>query len=81
MKDIHVEYAERGNEYSILFIGSLFCEYIHLEYARIHVIYRVGQAEYGIHGLHMIVVAPQGHMNIYSTCRANDTAGDRAFLL
>jgi len=35
---------------------SLFCEYIHLEYARIHVIYRGNQAEYGIHTL---VVAPQ----------------------
>jgi len=38
----------RGNEYKILFTFSLFCEYIHLEYVRIHVIYRVTQAEYVI---------------------------------
>jgi len=37
---LHVEYAERGNEYGILFIFSLFYEYIHLQYVRIHVIYR-----------------------------------------
>ena len=38
---IHVEYAERGNYNGILFIFSLLCEYIQLEYVRIHVIYRV----------------------------------------
>ena len=46
---LDVEYAERGKEYEygILFIFSLFCEYMHLEleYARIHVIFRVNQAE------------------------------------
>jgi len=36
-----VEYAERGKEYGILFTFSLFCEYVHLEYVRIHVVYRV----------------------------------------
>jgi len=64
---LHVEYAERGNECGILFIFSLFCEYIHLEYVRIHGIYSVDQAEYVIR---ILVVAPQEYMNIYSTYRA-----------
>jgi len=64
---LHVEYAERGLEYGILFIFSLLCEYIHLEYVRIHGIYRVKQAE---HVIHILVVAPQEYMNIYSTRRA-----------
>jgi len=42
---LHVEYAERGNEYSILFIFGLFCEY----YVRVHVIHRVNQVECVIH--------------------------------
>ena len=46
---LRVEYVERGKEYGILFIMSLFCDYIQLEYVRIHVIYRVHQAEYVIH--------------------------------
>jgi len=33
---LHVEYAERGEEYGILFIFCLFCEYIPLEYVGIH---------------------------------------------
>jgi len=37
-----------------------------LYYARIHVIYRVNQAEYAIH---LLVVAPQEYVNIYSTRR------------
>jgi len=45
---------------------ACFCEYIQLEYVRIHVIYGVNQAEYGIHSL---VVAPQKYVNIYSTRR------------
>jgi len=53
-----VEYAERGNEYNILFICSLFCEYIHihLECVRIHIILQglIG----GIH-FHIRVAAPQ----------------------
>jgi len=44
----------------------LFCEYIHLEYVRIHVINRVNQMEYVIH---ILVVAPQEYVNIYSTRR------------
>jgi len=41
----------RGSFYNplgILFIFSLFCEYVYLEYVCIHVIYRINQAEYGI---------------------------------
>ena len=43
---LHVEYADRGKSYGILFMFSLFCEHIHLEYVRIHAIYRVNPAEY-----------------------------------
>jgi len=53
--------AERGKEYGILFIFSLFCEYLHLEYVRIHVIYRVNQVEYVTHAL---VVTPHKNVNI-----------------
>ena len=35
---VHVECAERGKKYGILFIFSLFCESIHLEYVRIHAV-------------------------------------------
>jgi len=63
---LHVEYVKRGLEYGILFIFSLFCEYIHHEYAHIHVIQRGNQAEYVIH---IRVVAPQEYVNIYSTRR------------
>ena len=66
-ESLHVESAERGTEYGILFIFRLFCEYMHLGYVRIHVIYRVSQAEYGIH---ILAVAPQEYMNICSTRRA-----------
>ena len=45
---LHVKYVERRTKYSILFIFSLFCEYINLEYLRIHVICRVNLAEYAI---------------------------------
>ena len=63
---LHVEYAERGKDYGILFIFSLSCEYIQFEHVRIHVIYRGNQAEYGIH---ILVVAPQEYVNTYSTRR------------
>jgi len=73
-----VEYAERGKEYGVLFIvslfcvkrstgdtqthtDSLFCEYIYLECVRIHVIYRVNQAECVIY---ILVVGPQEFVNI-----------------
>ena len=61
---LYVEYVERGNKYGILFIFSLFCKDTHHAYVRIHVIYRVDQTEYGIH---ILVVAPQEYVNIY-TC-------------
>ena len=64
---LHVEYAERGNEYGILFLFILFCEYIYLECERIRVIYRVNQAEYGIH----MLIAPKEYMNVYSTRRVD----------
>jgi len=63
---LHVEYAERGREYGILFIISLFREWTHLEYVRIPVTYRVNQAEYGIS---ILVVVPQEYVNTYSTRR------------
>ena len=61
-----MEYAERGNEYGILFIFCLLCEYMHLTCVRFHVIYRVNQAEYVIH---ILVVAPREYVNIHSTRR------------
>jgi len=39
---------------------------MHLDYVRIHAIYRVHQAEYVIH---ILVVAPEKYVNIYSTPR------------
>jgi len=63
---LHVEYAKQGKEYGILFICSLFCEYSHLEYERIQVIYRVNQAAYVIR---ILVIAPQEYVNIDSTRR------------
>jgi len=53
---LDVEYAERKRKYGILFIFSLFREYIYLEYVRVPIIYRDSQAEYGIH----ILVATAG---------------------
>jgi len=35
---LHAEYAERITQYGILFIFSLFCEHVNLEYVRIHVL-------------------------------------------
>jgi len=52
---LHVEYAGGRIAYSISSIFSLFHEYTYLKYVRIHVIYRVNQAEYGIR---IRVVAP-----------------------
>jgi len=63
---LHVETAKRGQDYGILFIFSLFCEYINLDYVRVPVVYRANQAEYGIH---ILVVAPQEYVNVYSTRR------------
>jgi len=60
------------NEYGILFIFSMFCDYTRLEYVRVHVIYRVGQGGYVIH---ILVVAPQEYVNSYSTRRLLILAG------
>ena len=49
---------------------SLFCEYSHLVYVRMHVMYRVNRAEYV---MHMLVVAPQEYVNLYSTRRHTST--------
>jgi len=72
---LHVEYAERGHEYGILCIFNLFCECIHFEYVRIHVIYGSNLAEYVIH---ILVVARQeyvkqstGHTHTGHTDREN----------
>jgi len=72
LSGIHVEYAERGKEYGILFMLSLFCEYGNLEYVHFHVIYRVNQAEYCIR---IRVAASQEYVNIYSTCRLSGSVG------
>ena len=53
---------------------SLLCEYIPLEHMRVPVIFRVNQAEYVIHSN---VVAPQEHVQIYSTLKAVREAGTR----
>ena len=47
-RGLRVEYATRRSIYGIAFIVSLFCEYVNLEYVRMHVTYRVCQAEYGV---------------------------------
>ena len=73
--ELHVEYAERIRRYGILFIFSLLCEYINLEYVWVPVIYRVDQAEY----VHNIVAASQEYVNTYSTRRPVElpTRGER----
>ena len=72
---LHVEYAERGNEYGILFIFSLYCENRHLEYVRIHVIYRVTQAGYIIR---IRMAASPEYVDTYSTGRVNPGSRDGA---
>jgi len=62
---LHVEYAERGKEYGTLFISSLFCEYLDLEYVRIHVIYKVEQVEYVIRAL--VVAPPEQNEYLFNT--------------
>jgi len=73
---LNVEYAERGKENTVFYsyICRLFCEHIQLEYVRIHAIYRVDQAEYGIHRR---VVAPLEYVNLYST-RSRHTSDRRS---
>jgi len=53
-------------KYGILFISSLFYEYINLEYVRVPVLYRVNLAEYVIR---ILVAAYQEYVNTYSTRR------------
>jgi len=72
---LHVEYAERRRKYGILFLFSLCCEYSNLEYAHIHVIYRVNQTECVIR---IRVAASQEYVNTYSTCRVAPTKRVRA---
>jgi len=50
------------NNYRILFMFSLLCEYSNLEYVRIYVIYRVTQAEYAIC---ILMAASQEYVNTY----------------
>ena len=66
MCSLHVEYAERRGKYDILFIFSLFCENINLEYVAVPVINRDDQTEYVIH---ILVATSQEHVNTYSTRR------------
>jgi len=63
---LHAEYVKQRTQYVILFIFSLFCEYMHLEYVRMHVLCRVNQAEYAIR---ILKAAPQEYVNTYSTRR------------
>jgi len=63
---LRVEYAERPPKYGTLFIHSLFYEYINLEYVRMHAMFRVNQAGYGIH---IVVAAPRENANTYLTRR------------
>jgi len=57
-------------EYGIPFIFSLLCEYVHLEYVR-----RENQAEYGIH---ILAIAPQEYVIIYSTRSVSNLGGARS---
>jgi len=59
---LHVEYAGERMKYDILFIFSLFCEYINLEYVLVPVIYRFHQAKYVFH---IRVAASQEYVNTY----------------
>jgi len=57
---------EQNHTVSYSHLACLFCEYFHLDFVRIHVIYRANQAECGIH---ILVVAPRESVNVYSTRR------------
>jgi len=63
---MHVEYAERRKQSSILFIFRPFYECSHLEYEHVPVECRVQQPEYSIH---ILAAAPQEYVNTYSTRR------------
>jgi len=66
LQTLHVEYAERRKKYRILIMFGLLYDYRHLEYELIYAIYRVAQAEYGIH---IRMAASQEYVNTYSTRR------------
>jgi len=46
---LYIEYAEQRLKYGILFTFSPVYEYSNLECVHVHAIYKVDQAEYGIH--------------------------------
>jgi len=53
------EYAERGQNTRIRFRVGLLCEYVNLEYVRVHVSYWTNQAECAIR---IPVAAPQEYV-------------------
>jgi len=59
----------KEKKYWILFIFSLFCEYINLEYVRVPVRQNSGLT---------LVAAPQEYVNTYSTRRARYSAPARS---
>jgi len=63
---LRAKHAESINKCGILFIVSLFCDYMNLEYVYVHAICRVNQAKYAIR---MLVVAPQEYVDTHSTRR------------
>ena len=62
----HTRTTRPPNEHLPQALNNAQREHIHLEYVRIHVIYRVNQADYVIH---VLVVAPQEYVHIFSTRR------------
>ena len=44
MSCLHVKYVEQRTNYGVLFIWSVFGEYMNLEYVRIRVVCRIQQA-------------------------------------
>jgi len=69
LNNLHVEYARGRRKYGILFLFSLSYEYSNLEYAYIHAICTVDQAEYVIR---IRVAASPEYENTYSTSRLNN---------
>jgi len=59
---LNTQNEEKNTEFYSYYIFSPVCEYIDLEYVRMHVICRVNQAEYVIHILYILVVAPQEYV-------------------
>ena len=63
---LHGEYAKRRKEYSILFILSLFCVHMLLEYVHVSIQHRGIQAEYTTR---IPVATLYEYVNTYSPCR------------